>query len=767
MIRSKCFSGQLDMITAMELDVHPNSAQAARHGLRGGQLFGRRRQRLFIVGIVVAGLLQFTALVALAQEKPGGQPGTPSLPDLNKYPGLLPEIGQLFVKLQHDVQFPPARRQSRLLPLLPESTILYAAFPNYGEASHQALMIFKHEVQQSSVLRDWWQHGDMATRGPQVEDSLGKMYQFSQYLGDEIVVSGATEGGKDPHLLIFAEVRKPGLKDFLQQMSKEALGKTKTSVRVMEVQELATAKEKRKSEDLLILVRPDFVVGALDVDTLRRFNGRLDKGITEFASTAFGQRLTQAYEGGLTVVAAADLRQIVNQLPIEKQNQNLFERTGFKDAKYLVWEHHTVDGQAISEIELSFNGPRRGIASWLAPPGPLGSMDFVSPQAIVAGAVLLKSPAVIFDDVNDLAAASNPNAFIALEQMEQRSKIDLKEDLLNHLSGEIAYEIDSLAPNPTWKAMLRVSDSEHIKAVFDKLLAFTGLTVQQSEDDGTTYYTLQVPSQQKPFEISYAFVDSYLVLASSRDAVAEAARIHRTGESLGKSKSFSASLPPGRLADVSALLYEDPVAMMAWNMRRVSPEMADLFSQSGTQKTPAVIAGYGEESALREATRSGGVDVGATLVVAAIAIPNLLRARTAANESSAVSSIRTVNVAEITYQSTYPRRGFARDLASLGPDPASPGKTSANHADFLDAKLADASCTAGAWCEKSGFRFSLKAVCDAQKCKEFVVVGTPVDANTGSRSFCSISDGVVRFKIGPPLVSLITVSECRSWSPLQ
>ena len=53
------------------------------------------------------------------------------------------------------------------------------------------------------------------------------------------------------------------------------------------------------------------------------------------------------------------------------------------------------------------------------------------------------------------------------------------------------------------------------------------------------------------------------------------------------------------------------------------------------------------------------------LIIAAIAIPNLLRARMAANESSAASSIRTVNTAEVTYYSTYPATGYAA-LASLG-----------------------------------------------------------------------------------------------------
>src|SRR4029434_2512828 len=55
------------------------------------------------------------------------------------------------------------------------------------------------------------------------------------------------------------------------------------------------------------------------------------------------------------------------------------------------------------------------------------------------------------------------------------------------------------------------------------------------------------------------------------------------------------------------------------------------------------------------------------LIIAAIAIPNLLRARIAANESSAASSVRTINTAEVSYLTTYPASGYSTALANLGP----------------------------------------------------------------------------------------------------
>ena len=58
------------------------------------------------------------------------------------------------------------------------------------------------------------------------------------------------------------------------------------------------------------------------------------------------------------------------------------------------------------------------------------------------------------------------------------------------------------------------------------------------------------------------------------------------------------------------------------------------------------------------------------LIISAIAIPNLLRARIAANESSAVSSLRTINTAEVTYQTGYPAIGYSNLLGDLGPGAA-------------------------------------------------------------------------------------------------
>jgi hypothetical protein len=229
-------------------------------------------------------------------------------------PEFLSAIGRMVQKLQQGVQLPPARSESRLLPLLPPNTISVAAIPNYGDAAHQALEIFREELQENVALREKWQSGELAAAGPKIEDSFEKFYQLSQFLGDEILVSGVMDA-KEPTLLAFAEVRKPGLKKILADMIEQYGGTAKAGVRVIEPLELRTAKQKEHASDLIVLVRPDFVVASEDVTALRNFNVKLNQGNREFLSTAFGKRVAREYQGGVTLLAAANLEEILSKSP--------------------------------------------------------------------------------------------------------------------------------------------------------------------------------------------------------------------------------------------------------------------------------------------------------------------------------------------------------------------------------------------------------------------------------------------------------------------
>lgn len=129
------------------------------------------------------------------------------------------------------------------------------------------------------------------------------------------------------------------------------------------------------------------------------------------------------------------------------------------------------------------------------------------------------------------------------------------------------------------------------------------------------------------------------------------------------------------------------------------------------------------------------------LIIAAIAIPNLLRARIAANESSAAASVRTIDTAQLTYQTSY--QNYASSMAELGPGavtgcPSSgPASTAAC---IIDYTLANATAAANA---KSGYIFATSSTAGTQ---QYYVDAVASKLNTsGVKEFCSVEDNVVRF----------------------
>jgi len=130
------------------------------------------------------------------------------------------------------------------------------------------------------------------------------------------------------------------------------------------------------------------------------------------------------------------------------------------------------------------------------------------------------------------------------------------------------------------------------------------------------------------------------------------------------------------------------------------------------------------------------------LIIAAIAIPNLLRSRIAANEASAVGSLRTINTAEVTYASTYPAQGFASDLGTLG----GTGTVSAvNNALLLDNVLGATGGAAAPGNVKSGYSFYITAA-GPIPVPTYSSNAQPVTVQqTGVRYFFSDASGVLRY----------------------
>jgi|SRR5215472_12233239 len=156
------------------------------------------------------------------------------------------------------------------------------------------------------------------------------------------------------------------------------------------------------------------------------------------------------------------------------------------------------------------------------------------------------------------------------------------------------------------------------------------------------------------------------------------------------------------------------------------------------------------------------------LIIAAIAIPNLMKSKQVSNQSAAAATIRTVITAEHLFSDTYypTSTGFADTLGRLGPGaPACAGTGTQLNACLIDFTLG---CGAGP-CPKDAYDYTLTGI-GAFPSTDFVVFATPLSSTQGRNNYCAAgSDGTIRVEPSsatPPDAAVTTVAACQA-APFQ
>ncbi|MFZ0885083.1 MAG: prepilin-type N-terminal cleavage/methylation domain-containing protein [Candidatus Acidiferrales bacterium] len=158
------------------------------------------------------------------------------------------------------------------------------------------------------------------------------------------------------------------------------------------------------------------------------------------------------------------------------------------------------------------------------------------------------------------------------------------------------------------------------------------------------------------------------------------------------------------------------------------------------------------------------------LIIAAIAIPNLLRAKIAANQSAAVGTLRTISSAEETFSSTY-SDGFTLTQAQLGGAAGAAGTCAAAH--LIDEVLGNDPAT------KSGYLFTfanngiaalttgIPAACGGSGDTGFSVTAAPISLSTGTAAYCIDETGVVRVDSAATVGEVMNPCSTSGKPPLQ
>lgn len=515
----------------------------------------------------------------LAVLKPGDQVATSSRLDrvpleheiawsrnADSYRDRIAALAEVGRQLDRVFEVPAERTSTRLLDLAPAETVIYAALPDVSERLAEAWSELERRAAENPALAEWWRgHGT-----GELADGLEKLRVLGSHLGDELVVALAPAGaGGEPEAVVLAEIHdRRGLEETIDRELAALVGEG-DGPHVRRIEDPASAAG--DGRELLVWLAPDGVFAASpSAARLREVAASLAGGGSDFVGTPFHGRLAEVYGRGAAWLLAFDAGRLIAAEERREEESAALAASGFGALDHVVLESVSDDGTAENRALVAFSENRRGIASWLAEPGPSGALEFVSPNAAVAVAGLLKEPVAMFDDLIGLAGLEHSDVAAKLAETERELGVSLREDLAAALGGDVAFAIDGpWLPKPSWKLVVEVVDADRLTAALDRITEAwnreqsergeaTALAWREEVSGGRIFRTLSAEGRGDLAHLLFA--DGYLVAGPSRALLAEAVTQRAAGVTLPASAAFLEALPSGTETDLSAVAWQNLAA---------------------------------------------------------------------------------------------------------------------------------------------------------------------------------------------------------------
>lgn len=517
-----------------------------------------------------------------------------------QYAETLAAFASLKKELNH-VQQPGVRSSTHLLDLMPENTIVYAALPNLTTTIVESHRIMQERINQNPALREWWEKKENR-EGHRVDQVIGTIQEFGEYLGDEIAVSvSMDENGEPVAPLVLAELKNSaGFQQFVEQQIAKYAGDSKAGNRP-EIRFVndpltatpATAEPGKKAEALYVWIQNDLFAASPKLDQLQALATIVKQGQTSsFTGTAFHNRVAQSYQEGAGLVVAANLERVIERAKPElikgknsEQRESALKQLGILNFKYLVLDQKTTEGKTHTVATVSFSEAQRGIPSWLADPGPMGSLEYISPDANLVAGFVVRDPVKLVDDLLGVLETVSPDLRKTLDKQQADHGLDIRRDIATPLGGEFAFAIDGpILPTPAWKMVFEVNDSAHLQQTLERIVGEvnkeaakfgkTGLVWDRADVGGRTYYTLR--SADFGVEVNFTYVNGYVVMGPSRAMVARSVQMQEQGYTLLRSQRFTAGLPADGNANFSAIFYHNLAPLVQPFAERVASSAGSL-----------------------------------------------------------------------------------------------------------------------------------------------------------------------------------------------
>jgi hypothetical protein len=294
-------------------------------------------------------------------------------------------------------------------------------------------------------------------------------------------------------------------------------------------------------------------------------------------ASALHSRLAELYREGTSLIVAADLERVVadeqaretagaKDAASDAKARAAFEQTGMADVRHLIIESKDASDRTMNRAVLSFKGERRGMAAWLAAPAPMGSLEFISPEASMAAVFVVKEPTAVVGDIFNYLKTVDPALMQTFTEAQTANGVDITRDIAAPLGGEFAFAVDGpLLPTPSWKIIFEVDDPARLNTTFARLVERVntvagregkrGFALETEDAGGQTFYSIK--SLDLGLSVHYIYANNYLVMTPSRALLDRALRYREAQTTLLRAPRFVRSLPTDADANFSALFYQN------------------------------------------------------------------------------------------------------------------------------------------------------------------------------------------------------------------
>ena len=512
--------------------------------------------------------------------------------DAARYKQMLADLRK---EIDERVARPGLRYSTRLLDMTPEDTVVYVAIPNLAETLAESNKIIQERLAQNPELSEWWGREQSSSRGKEEWDKVvSKIAEFGEQIGDEIVVTAQlsrTGKGEPEGPLVLTTLKNPGsFRSYVEGQLSTMSANTRQAPGVRFIDDPAsgmkTAAANTKS-DLYVWINGDVLAASPRIEYLQRMSASAKTGSPgQYAEGTFRSRIADIYHDGAGFIIAADLQRFIAQSQGDDAKTNTaLDRLGVTNLKYFIAEIKEDQGKSFNRATLSFSDTSHGMASWLAAPGPMGALEFISPEANVVAAFVVKEPVALVDDLMSALNAVDPKFSEHLDQFQNETGLNIRDDFAQPLGGEFAFAIDGpLLPTPSWKMVFEVYDSVHLQQTFDRVVekmnelatreGKKGFQWERTESGDRTFYTLK--SLDFGLELSYTYANGYLIAGPSRALIERAVKYHDSGVSLLHEPRFVAALPEDKQANFSALIYQNLAPVLGGIAKRMGGATSGL-----------------------------------------------------------------------------------------------------------------------------------------------------------------------------------------------